>query len=267
MDFLKALLLGILQGLTEFLPVSSSGHIELGKLLLHTDPDDFSLLFTTLVHGATALSTIYVFRARIWALFQNTWHGGPHGERSYVLKLLISMIPVGFLGLLFKEEIEAFFSGRPVLVGSMLLVTALLLFISNRASYGQKGVAYISALIIGIAQAIAVMPGISRSGATISTALLLNVGRERAAEFSFLMVLPPILGSTLLELLELMEKGGGSNMRTVPLVIGTVAAFLSGVLACKWMLRIVARARLSAFAVYCSIIGVLAILLGTTMNG
>jgi undecaprenyl-diphosphatase len=267
MDVLEALLLGILQGLTEFLPVSSSGHIELGKILLGTDRESFPLLFTTLVHGATALSTIYVFRDRIAALFRNTWHGGPHGERTYVLKLVISMIPVGILGLLFKEEVEAFFQGRPVLVGSMLLITAVLLFLSNRASFGRKGVGYLSALIIGIAQAGAVMPGISRSGSTISTALLLNVGRERAAEFSFLMVLPPILGITLLDILELMEKDTGTNIELWPLVIGFAAAFLSGVLACKWMLRIVARARLSAFAIYCAFVGVLAIVLGLTVTG
>ncbi len=264
MDLLEALILGILQGLTEFLPVSSSGHIELGKLLLGMDAQD-RLLFTTTVHGATALSTIFVFRSRIAALFQNTWHGGPHGERKYVLKILLSMIPVGLLGIFFKDEVEAFFTGRPILVGCMLLVTSLLLFLSNRSSYGQKGVAYGSALLIGTAQAFAVMPGISRSGATISTALLLNVGRERAAEFSFLMVLPPILGIMLLDLLELMEQGG-SNIKLGPLVIGFAAAFISGVLACKWMLRIVSRARLSAFAVYCAIIGTLSIVLGWTLS-
>lgn len=266
MDVLQALLLGILQGLTEFLPVSSSGHIELGKLLLGTSKEGDQLLFTTIVHGATALSTIYVFRKRIAALFRNTWQGGPHNERTYVLKLLISTIPVGILGLLYKEEVESFFSGQPILVGSMLLVTALLLFMSNRASFGQKGVAYFPALIIGVAQAFAVMPGISRSGATISTALLLNVGRDRAAEFSFLMVLPPILGITLLDVLELLEMEGRSNIKLWPLVVGFGAAFISGVIACKWMLRIVQRARLSVFAIYCTIIGTLAIILGLTIG-
>jgi undecaprenyl-diphosphatase len=175
------------------------------------------------------------------------------------------MVPVGLLGVLFKDEVEAFFTGRPILVGSMLLITAVLLFLSNRASYGNKGVAYGSALIIGVAQAFAVMPGISRSGATISTALLLNVGRERAAEFSFLMVLPPILGVMLLDILEILEKGS-TNIGVWPLVIGFAAAFLSGVLACKWMLRIVARARLSAFAVYCALVGITAIVLGWTLS-
>lgn len=264
MGAIEALILGILQGLTEFLPVSSSGHLELGEALLGVKPKD-PTLFAVTVHGATALSTIFVFRQRIAALFRNTWQGGPHNERRYALKLLISMIPIGFLGVFFKEEIEVFFEGRPVLVGSMLLITAVLLFLSNRASNGRKGVAYGSALVIGIAQAFAVMPGISRSGATISTALLLNVGRERAAEFSFLMVLPPILGVMLLDIMEVMEKGG-SNMNLWPLVIGFAAAFLSGILACKWMLRIVARARLSAFAVYCSIVGIAAIILGWTMS-
>ena len=265
MELLEALLLGILQGLTEFLPVSSSGHIELGKVLLGMEAGKERILFTTMVHGATALSTIFVFRHRIAALFRNTWHGGPHGERRYALKLLLSMIPVGLLGVFFKDEVEAFFTGRPILVGFMLLITAVLLFLSNRSSYGQKGIAYGSALIVGAAQAFAVMPGISRSGATISTALLLNIGRERAAEFSFLMVLPPILGVMLLDILEILEKGG-SNIGLWPLVIGFVAAFLSGVLACKWMLRIVSRARLSAFAVYCALVGTTAIILGWTMS-
>ncbi len=264
MGYLEALLLGIIQGLTEFLPVSSSGHLELGESLLGIESKD-PLLFATIVHGATALSTIFVFRQRIASLFRNTWHGGPHGERRYALKLLISMLPIGLLGVFFKEEVEAFFTGRPVLIGSMLLITGLLLFLSNRASYGKKEVSYASALLIGFAQAFAVMPGISRSGATISTALLLNVGRERAAEFSFLMVLPPIIGVMLLDILEFLEQGG-SNIAILPLVIGFAAAFISGVLACKWMLRIVARARLNAFALYCTIIGILAITLGATMS-
>lgn len=264
MSYLEALFLGILQGLTEFLPVSSSGHLELGEALLGIEPKD-PTLFAVTVHAATALSTIFVFRHRITGLFRNTWHGGPHNERRYALKLLLSMIPIGLLGVFFKEEVELFFEDRPVLVGSMLLITAILLFLSNRASDGRKNVAYGSALVIGIAQAFAVMPGISRSGATISTALLLNVGRDRAAEFSFLMVLPPIAGVMLLDIMEVLEKGG-TNMSLWPLIVGFAAAFLSGVLACKWMLRIVARARLSVFALYCAIVGSAAIILGLTIN-
>lgn len=256
---LEALLLGILQGLTEFLPVSSSGHIELGKLLLGMGEGESPLLFTIAVHAATALSTIFVFRRRIGILFRDLYHGGPEGGRAFALKILVSMVPIGIIGLLFEEEVEAFFSGRPILVGSMLLITALLLFMANQLTHGQKKVGYASAFTIGIAQALAVMPGISRSGATISTSLLLGIGRERAAEFSFLMVLPPILGITLLKSLELAEKGGGSNIALLPLVIGFATAFIAGVLACKWMIRIVANARLNAFAIYCSLIGLLSI--------
>ncbi|MFB6257745.1 MAG: undecaprenyl-diphosphate phosphatase [Flavobacteriales bacterium] len=265
MDFLEALILGVLQGLTEFLPVSSSGHLELGETLLGIKAKD-PTLFAVIVHGATALSTIFVFRERIVALSRSCFHGGPHSERTYALKILISMVPAGLVGLLFKEELEAFFSGRPILVGAMLLITALLLFLSNRWSHGQRKLAYGTAFIIGVAQAFALMPGISRSGATISTSLLLGVGRERAAEFSFLMVIPLLLGAMGKKLLDVIGTELGSNISLGPLVLGFAAAFLSGVLACKWMLRIVARARLSAFAIYCCILGILAIV-GAFMFG
>lgn len=264
MDLLEALILGILQGLTEFLPVSSSGHIELAKALLGIQElgKEDALLFTIVVHGATALSTVFVFRRRIGHILANMLRSGPEGERDYALKIILSMLPVTILGLFFKEEVESFFEGRVALVGVMLLITGILLFISNNVPHGVKRIAFISALILGVAQAMAVMPGISRSGATISTALLLGISRERSAEFSFIMVLPPILGATLLEALEFYEKMGteaGTNIQLWPVVIGAGAAFLAGVLACKWMVRLVARAQLTAFGLYCSIVGIAAI--------
>ncbi len=257
MTWWEALLLGWLQGLTEFLPVSSSGHLELGRALLGLDLES-GLLFNVVVHAATALSTLVVFRKPIMELLRGlpsrTWNR----EKSYTLKLALSMLPVLVVGLLFKDAVEGLFSGRIVLVGAMLCVTATLLLIARHATgTGEPG--YGAALLIGVAQAVAVLPGISRSGATIACALLLGVRREEAARFAFLMALPPILGAALLELLE-AEVGGDLAL---PLVLGFCAAFVGGVLACRWMVRLVVRQRLGWFAGYCAIVGGAAMLWGS----
>lgn len=260
MDILRAILLGVVQGLTEFLPVSSSGHIELGKALFGEEGAETPLLFTILVHGATALSTVVVFRHTIVSILRGAFRSVRDENFQYLLKIGVSMVPVGLIGVLLESRIEALFQGRLVLVGSMLLITALLLHLTTRVRHHQKGIDYLRATIIGLAQAIAILPGISRSGATISTALLMGVKRDKAARFSFLMVLPPILGASLLKTVEFAEgQGGSGNMGATALVLGFLAAFIAGLIACKWMVRIVERARLAHFTWYCGIVGMIAI--------
>ena len=258
MDWLDALLLGLLQGLTEFLPISSSGHLELGKAALNIP--EKSLYFTVVVHGATVLSTIVVFHKYIWQLIRGLLAFRWNEETKYIDRILFSMTPVVIIGLFFKEEIESFFGGDNLaLVGSMLLVTALLLTSTYLIKPGEKKVSFLSAFIMGIAQAIAVLPGISRSGATISTGLLMKNKREIVAQFSFLMVLIPIIGENILD----FSSGkitSGANIDIVPLIIGFAAAFVSGLIACKWMLRIVKKGNLIYFAIYCVIIGTTAII-------
>lgn len=276
----QAILLGLIQGLTEFLPVSSSGHLELGKSLLgiHT-PDD--LLFTVCVHGATVLSTIVVFWKDILRLLGGLFRGfdKPDGlnastpapcpgkktgkrlneETVYILKLVISMIPVALVGLFFKDEVEGFFGNGVRMVGIMLLVTAALLCLAQYLGKGRHEIRYKDAFIIGIAQAAAVLPGLSRSGSTIATGLLLGDRKEDVARFSFLMVLVPILGENLLSLVS-----GDMTASAIPvssLLLGSLAAFVSGWAACKWMIRIVSKGKLVYFAVYCALVGILAIVL------
>lgn len=264
MEVLKALILGIIQGLTEFLPVSSSGHIELGKALLDFDPGE-DILFTIIVHFATLLSTVIVFRKDIIDLFKGLFQFKWNEETAFSAKILISMIPIAIVGVLFEEQISALFEGKIALVGAMLLVTALLLFLTQYAKSvrGEQGdkVGFGSAFIIGIAQAVAVMPGISRSGSTIATGLLLGVDKERIAKFSFLMVLPPILGITLLEVKDLAEAPLGA-INWVPLIAGFIGAFIAGWIACVWMINIVKRGKLGYFALYCLIVGIIALITG-----
>lgn len=258
MSTLEALILGILQGLTEFLPVSSSGHIELGKVLLNVqDPD--SLTFTVLVHGATVLSTITVFRRDIYALIKNIFTFQWSESNQFIVKLLVSMIPVGIVGLIWEEEVDALFSGRLLLVGTMLLVTATILYSTNFASQHGKKVGYWQSLVIGLAQAFAVIPGISRSGATIGTALLLGIDRDQATRFSFLMVLLPILGATALKIKALIEQPGNESADFWPMLAGFAGAFLAGLLACQWMITLVRRGKIVYFAIYCLVIGGIAI--------
>jgi undecaprenyl-diphosphatase len=258
LDVLDAILLGIVQGLTEFLPVSSSGHLELGKALLgdQSIPQE-SLLFTVVLHFATALSTIVIFRKDVLyilkGLFQFQWNE----ETRFSLKIVISMIPAALLGLLFEEQMEQFFSGNIPLVGYMLIVTALLLYLADKASDTNKSVSYLNALVIGISQAIAVLPGISRSGATISTSVLLGVDKSRAARFSFLMVVPLIIGKMAKDIWSGEIAMEDDNM--VILGAGFLAAFFAGLLACTWMIQLVKKSKLTYFALYCLLVGLIAI--------
>ena len=274
MEWFEAVFLGLIQGLTEFLPVSSSGHLEIGKVLLGVETTD-DLLFTTMVHAATVLSTIVVFRRQIWDLLKGFFCGirgwkvseNEQGRKvlvcndqtDYLFKIAVSMIPVMVVGLFFKDKVEALFGSIHV-VGFALVVTALLLFFSDYASRpGRKsifptneyrnGISYWQAFAVGLGQAFAVVPGLSRSGTTISTGLICGVRREAMAQFSFLMVLIPILGETFLEVVG--GEFGASSVGAVALVLGFASAFLSGLFACKVMIALVKKAKLSWFALYC----------------
>ena len=259
MSFIEAIILGIIQGLTEFLPVSSSGHLEIGKALLGTDVEG-SLSFTVVVHGATVLSTIVVFYREIIKIIRESLQFKYNSSTSYLIKITISMVPVLVVGLLWKDEVESLFSGNLTFVGSMLIITSVLLgltfFIKKD---GTKKIPYLDALIMGIAQALAVLPGISRSGATISAGVLLGNNREETARFSFLMVLLPIIGANLIDLLD-RPVNAGESLSAGILIAGFFAAFISGLLACKLMLNIVKRGKLIYFAAYCLIIGILTII-------
>ncbi|MGB0523398.1 MAG: undecaprenyl-diphosphate phosphatase [Flammeovirgaceae bacterium] len=265
MSIIEAIILGIIQGLTEFLPVSSSGHIELGKVILDIHPKD-PLLFSIVVHAATALSTIIIFWKDIWQIIKELLQFKWNTATQYTAKIALSMIPVGVVGVLWEDEIEALFDGKVLLVGAMLIITGLLLYFSTRAKETDGEVSFFKAIVIGLAQAVAILPGISRSGATISTSLLLGVSREEAARFSFLMVLPPILGATLLKVKKYLEVSGEATsavteqMNALTLGIGFLAAFLTGLLACTLMIRIVKQGRLIYFSIYCWIVGGIAVL-------
>ncbi|MCB0651386.1 MAG: undecaprenyl-diphosphate phosphatase [Saprospiraceae bacterium] len=257
-DLIEAIILGIIQGLTEFLPVSSSGHLELAKYLLKDDnAASMSMLMTVTLHGATALSTILVFRKEIMEILRGLFQFSWNEELKYSLKIILSMIPAACIGLFFEAEIEQFFTRRIGLVGAMLIFTGGLLFFADRAKRTGHKVSYLNAFIIGIAQAIAIIPGISRSGATISTSVLLGVDRERAARFSFLMVVPLILGKMGKDLLDGAFTTNGDD--ALALGIGFVAAFLTGTLACLWMLKVVKNSKLSYFAIYCLVVGSIAL--------
>jgi undecaprenyl-diphosphatase len=264
MSWLEALILGIVQGLTEFLPVSSSGHLEIGQALLGTSGED-NLTFAVIVHAATVLSTLVVLWREVAKLFAGTFTTPQwNGEKSYVAKILVSMIPVFIIGMFFKDEVEALFGNGLLLVGICLLITALLLALSEwlqtkRQSAGHE-VGYKDAIIIGLAQACAVLPGLSRSGTTIATGLLCGVKKESVAQFSFLMVLIPILGEAFLDTLKLMKGEMTSDLGLVPALVGFVAAFVTGCLACRFMLEVVRRQRLIWFAIYCAIVGTTAII-------
>ncbi|MEM0939580.1 MAG: undecaprenyl-diphosphate phosphatase [Bacteroidota bacterium] len=261
MNWIEALILGIVQGLTEFLPVSSSGHLEIGSILLRVDANG-NLLFAIVVHLATALATMLVFRTYIVKLVLDILKFQPNESTRFILLLLVSMLPVSIAGLFFKDWIEAFFRGDLLLVGSALLITGGLLLFAHYKKNGVKSVGLFSALIIGMAQSVAVLPGISRSGATISTALILGVERDKAAKFSFLMVILPIFGASLLQLKYYVEDPSIHQIGAFPLIIGFLAAFISGFLACKWMIKIIEREKLTHFAIYCFIVGLIAIISG-----
>ncbi len=275
MEWLEALIMGIFQGLTEFLPVSSSGHLALaGKLFGVNDPDQI-LTFTIAVHVATVCSTLVILWKEVAWIFKGLFKTGnaivpsQHGikslneEQNYVLNIIISMIPIGIVGLCFKDQIEEYFSSLMV-VGVCLLITASLLSFSYFTKPKTKEhISMLDAFIIGIAQAFAALPGLSRSGSTIGTGLLLGNKKEKLAQFSFLMVIPPILGEALLDVKKIMEQGvqaAMSGISTTALIVGFIAAFITGCLACKWMINIVKRGKLIYFAIYCAIIGLTTII-------
>lgn len=260
MTILDGIILGILQGLTEFLPISSSGHIELGSALLNVQTKS-NFLFSLVVHAATALSTIVVFRKDIGQLFSEIFTFRINQATSYVSFLILSAVPVGAIGLLYDKEIEGFFSGQILLVGFMLLVTGLLLSLTYYSPPREGPITWGRAILIGLAQAIAILPGISRSGATISTALLMGVEKEKAARFSFLMVLIPILGGSLLKLIEFLKDPNSYEQISLwVLIAGFLSAFIAGLVACQWMIAIVKKGKLVYFAIYCFIVGTIAII-------
>ncbi|PKG50111.1 undecaprenyl-diphosphate phosphatase [Olleya sp. 1-3] len=258
MDILDSIILGIIQGLTEFLPVSSSGHLEIGKAILgDTSIPEESLLFTVILHFATALSTIVIFRKDILEIIKGFLSFKWNDDTKFVTKIVISMIPAALVGLFFEEQLEQLFGGNILLVGCMLIVTAVLLFFADKAKNTNKNVSFKNAFIIGVSQAIAMLPGISRSGATISTSVLLGNDKTKAARFSFLMVVPLIFGKIAKDIL-----GGDlnfENQNITALSAGFIAAFVAGLFACTWMISLVKKSKLSYFAVYCAIVGVIAI--------
>lgn len=259
--------MGLLQGLTEYLPVSSSGHLAIASALFGIDAED-SLLFTIAVHVATVLSTIVILGGEIGRLLVGACHPlrkNEHGlarlndDQRYVLGIIVSMIPIGIVGVFFKDYVEAIFGSGLAIVGAMLLCTALLLSFSYYCRPRQKAdISMKDAFIIGLSQAVAVMPGLSRSGTTIATGLLLGNDKAKLAQFSFLMVIPPILGEALLDIVKAMTDGAqavAGDISMTALAVGFVAAFVSGCIACKWMIDVVKKGKLIYFAIYCAIVG------------
>ncbi|WP_179333722.1 undecaprenyl-diphosphatase UppP [Winogradskyella costae] len=259
MEIIDAIILGIIQGLTEFLPVSSSGHLEIGKAILGDEslPKE-SLLFTVVLHFATALSTMVIFRKDILDIIKGVLKFEWNEDLQFISKIALSMIPAVIVGLFFEEELEQLFNGNILLVGCMLIVTAVLLFLADKAKDTQKKVSFSNAFIIGISQAIAMLPGISRSGATISTSVLLGNDKTKAARFSFLMVVPLIFGKIAKDLLGGELTYDSSNITA--LSVGFIAAFVAGLFACTWMIALVKKSKLSYFAIYCVVVGVIAII-------
>ena len=264
MNWFEAIVLGLVQGLTEFLPVSSSGHLTIAKELFGIEQNNLS--FEVVVHAATVCSTIVAFRKQIWDLLKGFFNLQMNPQKEYIFKIAVSMIPVFIVGMFFKDQVEAVFGSGLTVVGCMLFITAGLLSLSEYLSKKQNGegrpVGWKDAIIIGIAQACAVLPGLSRSGSTISTGLLLGVKKEDVAQFSFLMVLVPILGEAFLELVGGELAGAESGISALSLSLGFVAAFISGLFACTLMINIVKKAKLWIFALYCAIVGAACIISG-----
>ena len=262
MSWFEALILGLIQGLTEYLPVSSSGHLAIGQALFGMNDGADNLMFTVAVHIATVLSTIVILWSEIDWILKGLFKCELNAETKYVLNIIVSMIPVGIVGLFFKDQVEEIFGSGLLVVGCCLLITSALLVFSYYAKPRQKEhISWKDALVIGIAQAIAVLPGVSRSGSTIATGLMLGNKKESLAQFSFLMVIPPILGEALLDVLKMLKgEDVMGGIETLPLVIGFLAAFLSGCVACKWMINIVKKGKLIYFGIYCAIVGVVTII-------
>lgn len=272
MNTFQTLLMGLLQGLTEYLPVSSSGHLTIASTLFGIDGEE-NMLFTIMVHVATVLSTIVILGGEIWKIIKGMFgplNAGAKGlnclnpDQRYVLNILVSMIPIGIVGVFFKDQVEAIFGSGMTIVGICLLVTALLLTFSYYARPREReSISLGHAFIIGLAQAIAVLPGLSRSGSTIATGLMLGEKKSNMAQFSFLMVIPPILGEALLDVLKMVKgESLGAEIGWMPLTVGFLAAFISGCVACKWMIGIVKKGKLIYFAYYCGIAGVISLLYG-----
>lgn len=263
MDWIQALILGLVQGLTEYLPVSSSGHLTIGQEILGVRGED-NLTFDVLVHVATVLSTLVILWKEVVWLLMGVLKMKWNAEMKYMVNIIISMIPIGIVGVFFKDTIEDIFGEGLLVVGISLLVTASLLAFSYYARPRQKeNISMKDAFIIGLAQAIAVLPGLSRSGSTIATGLILGNKKEKLAQFSFLMVIPPILGEALLDILKAMKHGteaAAGNLETIPMIVGFLAAFISGCVACQWMVNIVKKGKLIYFAIYCAIVGAVALL-------
>jgi len=256
MEIIDAIILGIIQGLTEFLPVSSSGHLELGKAILGVELKE-DLLFTVVVHFATALSTIVIFRKDILEILKGIFQFEWNDDFKFALKIIISMIPAALVGVLFEDQLEALFKGNILLVGCMLIITALLLYLADKAKNTKKDVSYKNAVVIGIAQAIAMLPGISRSGATISPSVLLGNDKTKAARFSFLMVVPLIFGKIGKDIFS--GELALDSSQVIPLSAGFLAAFIAGLFACTWMINLVKKSKLSYFSIYCLVVGLIAI--------
>lgn len=263
MEWFEALILGLIQGLTEYLPVSSSGHLAIGSALFGVEGEE-NLAFTVVVHVATVFSTLVILWKEIDWIFKGLFKFQMNDETRYVINIIISMIPIGIVGVFFKDEVEAVFSSGLTVVGCCLLLTATLLTFSYYYKPRQKAnISKRDAFIIGLAQACAVLPGLSRSGSTIATGLLLGDDKAKLAQFSFLMVIPPILGEALLDSMKLMKgEAIAGDIPTLSLVVGFLAAFVSGCLACKWMINIVKKGKLVYFGIYCAIVGILTLILG-----
>ena len=260
MDIVDAIILGVIQGLTEFLPVSSSGHLEIGREILNADLlASENLLFTIILHFATAISTIIVFKDDIAKLIKGSIDNSINGNHKYLFKIIISMIPAVLIGLFFEKEIEILFTGNITLVGSMLIITGILLLLTKISKEKRNQISYSHSFIVGLAQAFAIIPGISRSGATICTSLLLGNNKKQSAQFSFLMVIPLIFGKIIKDLFS--DNIDFNNIDYIVYIFGFISAFITGLFACKLMLKIVKNNNLNVFSAYCIILGIMSIII------
>ena len=259
LEIVQSIILGIIQGLTEFLPVSSSGHLEIFKYLFgEENTPEQSLMQTVALHFATALSTVFIFRKDIGEILQSLFSKRDSSGRRFVLMIILSMIPAVLVGLVWEDLIESLFQGNLLWIGLALILTGLVLYLSDRKSESEKSFSWISALIVGLAQAVAIIPGISRSGATIGTSILLGIDRSKAARFSFLMVIPLIFGKIAKDLID--GSMTSNQISILPLALGFIAAFITGAIACTWMIKWVKKSKLKYFAYYCFIVGLILVI-------